>query len=100
MPISTTYAFAFNQDTVSNTALTLLDIGFTQDEINKASRARITCAAQPIRYCYDGSVPTDTVGHYMAVNSETLIIGNANIEALQFIRATGTDGEVAITLEE
>lgn len=100
MSISTTYAYQFANDTVSSTALTLLDIGFTQAEIDRASRARITCATQPVRYRYDGGVPTASVGHYMAVNAETLIIGNPNIAALQFIRATGSDGEVAITLEE
>ncbi len=102
MAISTTTAFAFANGAVSNTALALTDapFSFTQAQLDRASRARITIATQPVRYRYDGADPTAAIGHYLAVDAETEIVGNENIQNLRLIRATGVDGAASITLEE
>lgn len=100
MPMSTTHADSFVAAAVSNTALTMLTFGFTQAQINAAERARITCASNAVRYRYDGVAPDASTGHLLAVSSETIIEGNINISQLQFIRATGSDGALSITLEK
>jgi hypothetical protein len=97
--INTTSGYAFATDDVAGTALTLADIGFTDDEIRAAQRARITVAAFPIRYTYEGTTPTASVGHYLAADGETELVGNENISNLQVIRATGSTGVISITLE-
>ena len=99
MAISTTTAVAYDDATVSNTALTMTAIGFSAANIDKADKAVISADAQPVRFRYDGGVPTAAVGLYLAVGDKWVVEGNQNIRNLQFIRATGTDGFVAITLE-
>jgi hypothetical protein len=99
MAMSTTTAYAYDDATVSNTALTMAVIGFSAANIDKADRAVISADTQPVRLRYDGGVPTASVGHLLAVGDKWGIEGNQNIRNLQVIRATGTDGFVAITLE-
>lgn len=103
MALSTTIARSHKGGTISSTAVAMADIGgvgsgFAAADLAVADRVRITCATQPIAYRYDGGVPTAS-SHYLAVGSSVIIEGNQNINNLQFIRATGTDGAVAITLE-
>lgn len=110
MPMSTTLGFAFVGATVSNTALTLETFGFTEEQVNAADRARITCATNGVRYRYDGphpeadppdtGAPTASVGHLLAAAGEVIISGNTNLLNLQLIRATGSDAAVSITLEK
>ena len=100
MSLNTTEAIAHKTATVSNTALTLVGLTFTQAQVDRASRARITCDTQAIRYTYDGTVPTASIGHHLAVGAQTEVTGMANIARLQFIRAGGSDGTAAVTLEE
>lgn len=100
MSISTTTASAFKQATVSNSAVVLVaGFSFTQAQVDAASRARISCDTQPVRYRYDGTAPTDAVGHILPVNTTIEILGPDNIKNLQFIRQGGSDGIVSITLE-
>lgn len=104
MPINTTLARSFKNGTISSTAIAMADIGgvgsgFSVADLAVADRVRITCTTQPIQYRYDGGVPTASVGHNLAVGASVVIEGNQNINNLQFIRATGSDGAVSITLE-
>lgn len=97
--ISTTKASAHASATIGNTAVPIEDASlFTALQLSTAERARITCLTQPIAFRYDGGTVTAN-GHYMAVGAEVEIIGNVNIKNLQFIRASGSDGRVTITLE-
>jgi len=100
MAIHTTTAFAFGSGSVSTTALALADLtGLSDELVAQADRARITVATNPVRYRYDGGAPTATIGHYLAANEETEIVGRQNIANLRFIRAGGSDGVVSVTLE-
>jgi hypothetical protein len=100
MAIHTTTAFAFGSDSVSTTVIALVDLtGLSDELVAQADRARITVATNPVRYRYDGDDPTATVGHYLAADSETEIVGRQNIGNLRFIRAGGSDGVVSVTLE-
>lgn len=97
-------AAAFQQKTVSGTALTLNGVSnsftFSDAEVDAANRAYITCDAQPVRYRFDGTAPDSNTGHYLATGSTIIIDGNQNLRNLKFIRATGSDGTVSITLED
>lgn len=102
--INTTVARSFKTGTISNTAVAMADIGgagvgFSGADLTVADRVRITCTGNAVRYRYDGSAPTASVGHNIAVDGQVIIDGNQNINNLQFIRATGSDGAVSITLE-
>lgn len=98
MAISTTYASAFNNATISSTALTLEDVGFSAAEVSAANRMRLTVETAAIRYRYDGTSPTASVGHLLAVGAVLLLDGNQNIELLELI-ADASDGTVMVTLE-
>lgn len=95
---STTYAYAFNDDSVGATARTLLDFGFTDAQLKKADYALISVDGSTARFRYDGTAPTASVGQYVANGASLEIRGQQNIERLQFIATTGT-AYVAITLE-
>ncbi len=95
---STTYAYAFNDDSVGATARTLLDFGFTQAQIDKADFCHMSVDGSNARFRYDGSAPTASVGMYIANGDRWIMYGQQNIAALQFIATTGT-AYVAITLE-
>jgi hypothetical protein len=99
MAISTSTAFAYNSATISNTAQTMLVVGFSAAEIDRADVAYITVDTQAVRYRYDGSAPTAADGHQLDAGDKWLLVGNQNIRNLQFIRAGSSDGFVAITLE-
>ena len=96
-----TKAYASKTITVSNTALTMTTMGFTASQLSQAKRALITVStAAGVRMTYDGTTPTAALGHLLIGTVASIYIeGNLNIRNLQFIRATGADSEVAITLE-
>lgn len=98
MSISTTIAYAYNSATISSAAQDLSDVGFTDDEIDRADVAYITVDTAALRFRYDGTAPTAADGHQLADGDKWLLVGNQNIRNLQFI-AVASDGFVAITLE-
>lgn len=98
MAVSASIASAFNNATVSSTALSLLDIGFTQAQVDNADRMRLTVETQPLRYRYDGTSPTTSVGHQLVAGSELILLGQQNIAGFEII-AVSTNGAVFITLE-
>ena len=98
MPISTPTASAFNNTTVSSTALDLEDVGFTAAQVKAADRMRLTVETNLLRYRYDGSAPTTSVGHQLAAGDVLILEGQQNIESFSII-AVSTDGAVFVTLE-
>ena len=95
-----TKAYAMKDATISNTALTMTGIGFTAAQLARARRALITVDVNNVRITYDGTTPTASLGHAVSNNLASFYLeGNANIQNLQLIRGSGTDGEVTITLE-
>jgi len=100
MAVTAFTAFHMATQTVSTTALTLEAFtGITQEQVNRANRIRITVETQPIRYRYDGTAPTDTVGHLLPAPSELILTGTDNVRQFQIIRATA-DATIMVTLEE
>ncbi len=87
---------------VSSTAVLIADVtGLSAENIALADRAVITAITQPLRYTYDGTVPTIVNGHQLNITADkpTVIKGKISVGNLKFIRQTGTDGVVLITLE-
>lgn len=100
MRINAQNAIATITDTVSSTALTLSDLGFTDEQIKRANTALITRENFGLRYRYDGGVPTGTIGHVLASGERLELFGNANVRNLQVIRSTANDSIVTVTLSE
>jgi len=95
-------AFAFETITVSSAA-----IGFTAATIRPSGQvaaryAFCTLAADNIRYRYDGSDPTATVGHYLipsttAPMAEFTLFGYNNISKFRAILDTGAGGDATLS---
>ena len=95
-----TSPYTRNTDTVSSTARTMTDVGFSAAELNQAERAVITITGDAMRWTHDGTAPTAALGAYLAANSSPLVIsGNANVRRLRFIRVT-TDVALLVILEK
>ena len=84
-------------ETVSTTALTLITLGFTADQVAEADAAHITVEGNDIRYTYDGTTPEAAVGHPVAAGGERLVRGGILVTALQFIRVSA-DATINISL--
>lgn len=84
--------------TVSSTALSLTDLGFTTAQVQQAQSMRLTVETQSTRYAYDGATPTAANGHLLAANAELLLVGSENLANFRIIRVT-TDATIQVTLE-
>lgn len=90
-------SFNFQSLTVSTTAVsptaTVGDL--------KAHRAVITVETDQIRFRYDGTAPTSSVGHIMNPGERLIMEGRSNISGLQFIRSSAAtaDAVLRITIE-
>lgn len=73
---------------------------WTAGYVALADQAVITAHTNPVTITWDGTAPTATVGMYVPAFSTVVVTGNANVQALQFIRAGGADAVVSITLEK
>lgn len=89
--------FAFETITVSSTA-----VGFTSATYNPstgmAKRALLSCETNPIRFRYDGTNPTSSVGHALAAATMINITGDRAIQNFRMI-ASGSDSTCSITYE-
>lgn len=74
--------------------------GWTAGYVALADQAVITAHSNPVTITWDGTAPTATTGLYIGAYSSVTVKGNANVQALQFIRAGGADAVVSITLEK
>jgi hypothetical protein len=103
MPIiSSTTAKGFGSVTVGAAAVPIASVtGLTAEQIAQCSRARITCLTNPIVLRYDDNASgiAGGIGHSLAVGQSVEILDQWNIQRLHFLRATGVDGAVVVTLE-
>lgn len=91
-------AFAFDDHTVSSTALALTSLDFAAGVVAAADEALITVETQSVRYRLDGTAPTASVGHLVAAAGSITVTGNTNVKNFKIIRATGSDATVMVTL--
>lgn len=91
-------AFAHESITVAGTA-----IGFTAatylTSSEKAKRAIVTVEDAQIRYTYDGTTPTSSIGHLLNPMDVLVLIGSDNITNFKAIRVSSTSGTLKITYE-
>jgi hypothetical protein len=98
VPLTQGDAYDFETITVSSVA-----IGFTSSKVSStgvpsAKAAIITIETNPLRYRYDGTAPTTTVGHLRAATDTPLVVwGINNIRNFKMIRQGGADASVSVT---
>lgn len=95
-------AFNFEQLTISTAALSLTATEYTVDSSGtgeKAKRAIITVEDAQIRYTYDGTTPTSTVGHALNPFDVLTLVGSDNISNFKAIRKGSTNAKISITYE-
>lgn len=97
--ITKTIALAFDQHTISDTALGLVDLDFTQTQVDVTNRVVISIRSGSINLRYDGTVPTVAIGHNFSVGDTLAIEGQTDIALLELIRNGSTDAVVDVTLE-
>jgi len=92
--------YAFETITVAGTA-----IGFTAATASPAAqndaqkRAFVTLSGGSIRYRYDGSDPTATVGHRLMHGDSIAVEGGVNIANFKAIREGDVSGTLSVTYE-
>lgn len=82
--------------TVSNAALSLVGLGFTDAQVKSARAAFISVEGNGIRYRY--GTPTASNGHPIAAGDSGWVQGRKALQELKLIRSSGSDATVNITL--
>ncbi len=83
--------------TITNTAQSLVDLTFTQSEVDQADVALLT-PDEDVRYRLDGTAPTSAIGHILKADIDSEIRGNDLLQRLQLIRIGGANVACTITL--
>lgn len=91
-------AFAHESITVDNTAQAFTAATYLTGG-EKAKRAVITIELAQIRYTYDGTTPTSSVGHLCNPFDVITLIGSDNITNFRAIRAGSTNATIKVTYE-
>lgn len=90
--------FAFEELTISNTAIQLTADTF-EDSDGVAKRVVITIQDAQIRWRYDGTNPTTTVGH-VSNPFDTIVLQTAgNIKNFRAIRKGSSNAELSVSYE-
>lgn len=79
-------------------------IGFTSATITPATgrpaqRAFVTAETAQMRYTYDGTTPTSTVGHILDISDVLVIDGIVNVQNFRAIRTTASSGTIMATFD-
>jgi len=98
--VGTYFAFNFEQLTVTSAVKTLTAAEY-QSGNKKAQIAFITVEDYDIRYTYDGSTPSGTVGHLAAAGTAITLFGTHDIENFKCYLdgAAGADSTISVTYE-
>lgn len=93
-------AYANYTVTVSTTVLGFPAATLTPNATTTPRRAYCTVdSTNNVRYTYDGTSPTASVGHRGAAGTNFEVYGSGNMSRLRFIREGGADSAVSCTLE-
>lgn len=89
----------FEQLTVSNSVQVLTPATYGHVSMSGgAQRAYLTNYGAAIRYTYDGTTPTASVGHVLADNGVLVIDGQQQMATIKFIRIS-SDSSISVTYE-
>lgn len=91
-------AKAFHKATISNTAKSLTDMGFTAAELAGVHKIQISIETDDVRYLcvFGGTAPTATDGHKLQ-RDNVYILHLGNIPDFKLIRIT-TDATVQVSV--
>ena len=98
-PEQTADGFAFEMLTVAGSAVGFATATYSPNAHVGATRAFVTAETAQVRYRYDGTAPTASVGHLLEANGSIVIEGPGNIARFQAIRTGGTSAVLATTFE-
>jgi len=93
-------AIRTKKSTVSSSvvAISAVGWGWTAGDLEKATGAWIS-ATQPVMYTFDGATdPTTAIGHPIAAGGTVFIPDGRLVRALRFLRTSGTDADVTVSL--
>lgn len=94
-----TIGYAFEQLTVTNAVQVLSPSKYmVATTPGGALSAFLTSETDSIRYTYDGTTPTTTVGHLLLKNQSIVLVGQNQMSQFKCIRVT-TDATISITYE-
>lgn len=96
-------AFASEALTIDSTAggiaFTAATYAPTGGVPKRAKRAFVTAETAQMRYTYDGTAPTSTVGHILEAGQSITVEGYTNVSAFRAIRTGGTSGALYVSFE-
>jgi hypothetical protein len=100
--LQTTVAYRARSATIGSSAIQISDVsfGWQAGELAAAEVAILTARGAGVMYLYDGTAPSATLGHLLAQNGTVEVVGNANIQALRFIREGASDATMTVTLKK
>ena len=90
-------AFSFEQITVSNAVKTLTVGKYTDTDSKLSKKVFISVEDAQIRYTFDGTTPTSSIGHIANPAEVIILIGTQNIENFKAIRKGSTDAKISVT---
>jgi len=91
-------AFAFETITVTNSAVGFTNATFSSTKVPHL-RAIVTVEGGIMRYRYDGTNPTATVGHLLGHGDTVILESGVNVDNFRAIRAGGENGTLSVTYE-
>ena len=95
-----TIGFSFEQLTVTNAVQVLTPSKYKESSTSGGALAAfLTNAGAAIRYTYDGTTPSATVGHILADAGILVLNGQNQMSAFKAFRQASTDSEITITYE-
>lgn len=96
-----TVGFAHESVTVDNTAggVGLTVATYKPTSQSPATVAFITVEDGPIRYTYDGTAPTTTLGHRAKDGTALVLKGQHQMDNFKAIRTGSTDGTLRVSYE-
>ncbi len=90
--------FLFDTLSVAGAAVGLADAtGIDADDLEAADEAYLTVETVAVRFRFDGTAPTTSVGHKLDVGMELRILGAENLQQLKLIR-DGSSGTAAVSV--
>ncbi len=89
--------FNFEQITVSNSAIGFTLAKYTDTDGKKAKKVFVTIEDAQIRYTFDSTTPTSSIGHIANPMDAIILIGTQNIENFKAIRKSGSDSKISVT---
>jgi len=92
-------AYDFETITVSTTAVGLTGAKVQPSDAAPAKAAYMTVAGADIRYRYDGTDPTASVGHLLKDGNAIRLAGVNNLRNFNAIRDAAVDATLTVTFE-